>query len=251
MKALESILTYFPLIYLVACSVVVALFNHVYFPMWRPVTTLTLILVNSAVLLKFDNKVLVKTRFVRNLWNSAIHTVFGFTMNIVRDDMFDLDFEISNGIRVHMLSGIYIAGILFANYVLMSEKALVSIHIVFMYFPLRRNWVLSLVFFCVSNVTYVVLLYSNIPAFKLVEPEIIRRPILNTYQYLCVHHYFLSISIVHILFEWLFKTYIDDMRSQYELVVSGEDILNEIENVEVRKHNEDDDSEVDRFLQTQ
>lgn len=221
MNAVDNILTYVPLIYFITVSIVMAMMNHVWHPKHKPFTDLSVLLVNifvySYVTNKSKNNVLVKNILVYHLWYSVTFSVFAFTFNSIHDTMFK-EFKIES-LDVKVFMGlIYVMLVFIFSYAYHSLYALFSLHIVFMFINVERNWVVNLVFFDIVLVIYIVNMFSNLKRHQIDDVRISRKPLLISYQYLTMHYYVIPVAILHILLEIYFRDFVSDAEMHSDII---------------------------------
>lgn len=204
MKSSESILTYFPIAYVIVISGLVGIFTHKFIDEYKESVILTAFLVNVLIHRNYDQEWIVKNKLIKIIWLCNIFAVYAFLTNIVHRMLFR-EYEHNNVGPGLVLSIVYEVVVFIFSYYYPSETGLILCHTVFLYFPVSRFWISNLSCFIISNTIYLFLMLSAITPFQICKSNIHLRPIIHTFQYLNVHHFALVVMPFHILFEFFYK----------------------------------------------
>jgi hypothetical protein len=249
MNALNSVLTYIPFVYLLVVAMGMGLFNHVWYPVYRPYTDMTVFIINVSVFLfnKMKREVLIRNMLVYHLWNCITMAIFAVTINSIHETMFE-DFVITD-VSTRVGIGIfYFSAVMFFSYGFKSTQTLYVIHVLMLFVNLQRNWLLNLFVFSVSLCVCIVIQFANIEKYEVRRDKLSRDPILKTYQYLTLDIYTLSLVVPHVVGEIYLREIIKKNESDHEFFEFLNDAYDEsIKEVKRVRFNIDED-EVENFI---
>jgi hypothetical protein len=241
MKLYESAYTYVPFIYLYICSTAIGTLYHSETPglhSWRPYTVLAFLLLNVFVYRFYKKTTWVRFALHRHFWKACTLAFFGIIINNVHELMFR-DFHFVEWRYNAGLSLAYIALLLACGYWLRSDTAVMYLNIVFLFFPIKRDWQVNLYIYVLFVTVAIFLTYSRCTPRSLVASHIQYRPVLKFFPYLRVHDYFIWVGLVQLYVEY-HRRYVPDAASVAEIErIIGEEsdkVLTETDGSDLEKN---------------
>ena len=204
MKLYESAYTYVPFIYLYICSTAIGTLYHSEAPglhSWRPYTVQAFLLANVFVHRYYKKTPWVRFALHRHFWKACTLAFFGIIANNVHELMFR-DFHFSEWRYNAGLSFAYIALLLIVGYWIRSDTGVLYLNIVFLFFPIKRDWQVNLYIYVLYVTVAIFLTYSRCTPRSLVESHIQFRPVLKFFPYLRVHDYFIWVGLIQLYVEY-------------------------------------------------
>lgn len=201
MKVFTSVFTYLPFAYFIFISFGISFFNHIWFHQMRPYTDLSVCIINSIVF--FSKNYVVNNMLMYHVWNAFILATYALAFNSIYTVMFE-EFLIDDTLYKVMLSLLYVSIIFVCHYVLMSSKSMILIHVLFMYLPLERNWILNLIAFDAFIIFFVVTQFADVAEYKLSDKKLAIKPLVISYMYLCINEITLGVIIFHAVLEYYY-----------------------------------------------
>lgn len=199
MKAFTNVFTYIPFIYFVFVSFYISFANHIWYHKYRPYTDLTVFVVNSFVY--YLKNYVINNMLVYHIWQSVIVATYALCFNSIYTAMFE-DFMIESVLENIILSLTYTVLIWVCHYVILSTKAMIIVHVFFMYLPLDRNWVINLVAFVSFVVFYIITQFSDVIEYKISDKKLSLKPLLVSYMYLCINEMTIPMVMIHAVLEY-------------------------------------------------
>lgn len=219
MNALTSIFTYLPFIYFIVVSVFISFANHVWYHKYRPYTDLTVFILNSVMF--FSKNYIIHNMLLFHVWKSILFATYAMAFNSIYTAMFE-DFLIDDTLHVILISLSYTIMIWMCHYVLLSPKSMMIVHIIFMYFPMKRNWVINLVGFDSFIIFYIITQFSDVIEYKLNDKTLSWKPLTVSYMYLCINELTMPLLMVHAVLEYY-------LGKEIKLVETEIDILDAVD----------------------
>lgn len=217
----ENVLTYLPIFYFVFTTLVIGFLVHFYIPDKKEYIILTAIFTNIIMQyhLKYgkvkDN--LVKDSAMRHMWNIAIFSNYAIVLNTIHDSLF-MHERITDMSRVIIISLSYFASTMVCIYYVSNTYFVIACHVLFMYFPIEREWIVNLFFFTIYLIGYLAIFYSKIHTKDLKKPINSFRPILHVVVYLNMHTYLLILGLFQLVWEYYYQEFYDSRYKQYDII---------------------------------
>ena len=206
MKLYESAYTYFPFLYLYLLSTVFgALYHSSALTLYQPYVILVFTLINTLVFNVHDTDIIIKHTVHRKIWQTVTLSIYGIMLNNVHTEMLrDFHFT-SDGINLAM-SSLYAILILIVTYYYEYIGGGVIIHLIFLFFPLRRVWQVNLYMYVVYTTLGIILMYRRIKVSSLKDISIHINPVVKFFMYLRLHDFLVVIGAFQIYLEYYKST---------------------------------------------
>lgn len=228
MKLYESAYTYIPFVYFLTIG---SLFGYMYhedtLEHYRPFVVLTYLLINTNVTLYFKTKLLIRNIIHKHVWQTVTMAFFGILLNITHEMVFE-GFHFQSDHVNYMVSVSYLVFVNIAAYYFESDSALIYLHILFFYFPIRRDWQVNLYLYLCYITLSILIMYSKCSHKTLIDPIVHYKPVLRFFVYLRLNEAFVIFGFIQLFLEY-YKSRIVEIKILMEL----QDIIDD----EVRKIN--------------
>lgn len=187
MKIYESIVTYFPFLYLfTVASLFGGLYHNTGLSLYQPYLVVIFLLINTFVYYAHDTKTIVRTVVHRHVWRTVTLSIYGILINNIHTEMFR-DFHFSNWVINIIVSLLYMTCVVVARFYFDNDSYLVYVHIIFTFFPLQRVWQVNLYMYVIFTTLSIILLFRRVLIKDLKSDTIHVKPVLNYFMYLRVY----------------------------------------------------------------
>lgn len=233
MKVYESVITYFPFIYLFTMSSLFGgLYHNTGLKLYQPYLIMLFLFINTVIYYLHDTRVLIKTAVHRHVWRTVTLSIYGILVNNIHTEMFR-DFHFSSWTLNVVVSFIYIAAVFWLRYMFDNDSYIVYSHIIFSFFPLQRVWQVNLYVYVIFTTLSIILLFRRVLVTDLKSETIHTRPVINYFMYLRVYDMFVIFGFIQL--------YLDFYMSQLPEIKAAREIERMMENQreKIGKHNEE------------
>lgn len=222
MKLYESAYTYFPFLYLYFLSTMFgALYHSTALTLYQPYVILVFSLINTGVFYIHDTDIIIKHTVHRHIWKTVTLSIFGIMVNNIHTEMLrDFHFA-SDGVNLGM-SCLYVALIIVMTYYYEYIGGGIIVHLVFLFFPLRRVWQVNLYMYVVYTTLAIILMYRRIRQSSLKDMSIHIIPVVKFFMYLRLHDFLIIMGAFQIYLEY-YKSTLPEKRAVEHIAKIMED----------------------------
>lgn len=196
MKALTSIHTYFPLLYILSC----ALISSVWYQLvdYKPYVILFVFVFNTFVFKYHRHKRLVKSLLDRSLWRAGAFANYAIVASFVHQMLFK-EHLVDERINI-VISVIY--SLMMLVYREKTNDFRIGINLVFLFAPISGVWQVNLYAFTVLVITQLFIQFSCCKPQDLVKDVLAMSPAISLFPYLRTHDICIVFGILHVYGEY-------------------------------------------------
>lgn len=212
MKLYESAYTYFPFLYLYFLSTIFgALYHSSALELYQPYIVLVFTLVNTLVFNIHDTDIIIKHAVHRHIWQTVTLSIYGIMLNNIHTEMLR-DFHFTSDSVNFGMSCLYVVLIWIVTYYYEYIGGGIVIHLIFLFFPLRRVWQVNLYMYVVYTTLGIILMYRRIKVSSLKDVRIHINPVVKFFMYLRIHDYLIVMGAFQIYLEY-YKSALPEKRA--------------------------------------
>lgn len=218
MKLYESAYTYFPFVYLFAvASLFGGLYHNSHLYVYQPYVILVFLLLNTVVFYFHESKTLIKTVIHAHVWKTVTFTIYGMLINNIHTEMLR-DFHFANFPVNVSMSILYITLIFICRYLIDSDRDIIYVHIVFLFFPLQRVWQVNLYMFVVFTTMSIIIMFQRVYMKELTDKKkmIHMKPVIDYFMYIRIYDMLIFVGFIQLYMDY-YKSILPEIRAVSEI----------------------------------